>query len=95
MKTLTLSKKLENISKKIQPKVFSAIANTIIAKSLENGSFIEELSLYITKEDLEDFIAKNDINIKITKKQQVKKTNKNEFKDNYQKEKNPFFGIED
>jgi len=98
MKTISLSPKLESFSKKIQPKIFSAVINAILAKSIENGELIKELSLYLTNEEIEKIIDTSEINLKISKKiEKIEKINKNiktKIKKEEKEEDNPFFGIE-
>lgn len=66
MKALQLNDRNQELVTKIPKKYRSSILNTIIAKSVENGSFLKELSLFVGESELEDISSQ--LNITVEKK---------------------------
>lgn len=69
---LPLTSRTEEIANKIPKKYKNIILNSIIAKSLENGIFIEEVSLYFSSDEVEEIIKELGVKY-IAKKPTIKK----------------------
>lgn len=74
--SLILSGKNTEIASFIPKKYRSAIFNSIIAKSLTDGSLLKEVSLYLSTSELEDFIENTNISVQI----KIKKNTPKEYK---------------
>lgn len=67
--TLTLSGKNNEIASLIPRAYRASIFNSIIAKSLNDGTLLKELSLYLSSEEMDEFIndSPTAIDFKITR----------------------------
>ena len=104
MKKLVLNDRDQEISEKLPAKYVTQILNSVISRSLENGSLIKELSFLLNERDLELLLNELGNEISIIKKeaysrtsyQKKIKTKKEETKIPQQPEvKNLFFGFDE
>ena len=104
MKKLVLNDRNQEISEKLPAKYATQILNSVISRSLENGSLIKELSFLLNERDLELLLNELGNEISIIKKeaysrtsyQKKIKTKKEETKIHQQPEvKNLFFGFDE
>ena len=104
MKKLVLNDRNQEISEKLPAKYATQILNSVISRSLENGSLIKELSFLLNERDLELLLNELGNEISIIKKeaysrtsyQKKIKTKKEATKIPQQPEvKNLFFGFDE
>jgi hypothetical protein len=104
MKKLVLNDRNQEISEKLPAKYATQILNSVISRSLENGSLIKELSFLLNERDLELLLNELGNEISIIKKeaysrtsyQKKIKTKKEETKIPQRTEvKNLFFGFDE
>jgi len=78
MKVLQLSSKNIEISETLPKQYSKMILNSMIAKSLENGELIKELSLHLDSKELEKIVDKlkintfNKVKVQIPKQPKIK-----------------------
>lgn len=67
MNNLTLTDRNKELALMIPKRYRFSILNAILAKSVDNGLFIKELSLFLNEKELEEIISKLNIKIEIKK----------------------------
>ena len=104
MKKLVLNDRNQEISEKLPSKYVTQILNSVISRSLENGSLVKELSFLLNEEDLNTLLNDLDNEISIVRKEAVFRTS---FQKNIRSRKaqtssqtpkepaNLFFGFDD
>ena len=103
MKKLVLNDRNREISDKLPAKYAAQILNSIISRSLENGSLAKELSFLLNEDDLTSLLNELDNEISIVRKEV---TNRNGFQKKIKSKKtqlppatkevqNMFFGFDD
>lgn len=80
MKKLVLFDKSEEIFDKLPKKYAEIILNSLIAKSLENGSLLQEAKTFMNTEDLEKLFSSFNLKIKTEKIEIKESKNKTEDK---------------
>ena len=74
MKKLVLNDRNQEISEKLPAKYVTQILNSVISRSLENGSLIKELSFLLNERDLELLLNELGNEISIIKKEAYSRT---------------------
>ena len=74
MKKLVLNDRNQEISEKLPAKYATQILNSVISRSLENGSLIKELSFLLNERDLELLLNELGNEISIIKKEAYSRT---------------------
>lgn len=67
MNNLTLTDRNKELALMIPKRYRFPILNAILAKSIENGSFIKELSLFLNEKELDEIISNLNIKVEIKK----------------------------
>lgn len=97
---LILSGKNNEVADKIPKRYRNAIFNSIIAKSMTDGSLLKEVSLYLSTDELDDFLNETNLGevkvIKNTIKEKIDKPYKPKVKKQEikSKEENFFSGFD-
>ncbi len=65
MNNLTLTDRNKELALMIPKRYRFPIMNAILAKSIDNGSFIKELSFFLNEKELDEIIAKLNIKIEV------------------------------
>lgn len=74
MKKLVLTDRNKEISEKLPPRYASQILNSVLSRSLENGSLAKELSFLLNEDDLNELLAELDNEISIVRKEVTSRT---------------------
>lgn len=69
MKKLALNDRNQEISEMLPTKYATQILNSVISRSLENGSLIKELSFILNESDLNKLLSELDNEISVVKKE--------------------------
>ncbi len=67
MNNLTLTDRNKELAEMIPKRYRFSILNAIIAKSIDNGSFVKELSLFLNEKELDEIISKLNVKVEIKK----------------------------
>lgn len=67
MNSLTLTDRSKELALMIPKRYRFSILNSILAKSIDNGSFIKELSLFLNEKELDEIVSKLNIRVEIKK----------------------------
>lgn len=93
MANLVLTERSQEIADKIPKQYRLLVLNAIIARSISNGSLVNELSLYLGKDEILNIA--NELDFNLTFKSNERKIEKKKMRPKEKKEEDsPFFGFD-